>query len=157
MTFNVNPPIVQPRRTSTKLNNGFEFAMAAGHWCLECGEPICSCDVEPIGDSYAMGLCCKHCRFLIFQHAPMSAIAGQVANFTRNRRLGYPIVTLSTGSYKNKKHGGFTSFPAFVTVGYDTPPAPAIANGGNGGDDARVIGASKVRDREVDGMEDIPF
>jgi hypothetical protein len=88
----------------------------------------------------------------------MSAIAGQVANFTRNRRLGYPIVTLSTGSYKNKKHGGFTSFPAFVTFGYDTPPAPVMANGGNGGDDACVIGASKVSDREVDDMDDdIPF
>jgi hypothetical protein len=88
----------------------------------------------------------------------MSAIAGQVANFARNKRMGYPIVRLSNGSYRNKKHGGFTSFPAFVTVAYDTPPAPVIANGGNGGDDARVIGASRVRDRETDDMDDdIPF
>jgi hypothetical protein len=83
----------------------------------------------------------------------MSAIAGQVASFTRNKRLGYPIVTLSTGSYKNKKHGGFTNFPVFISAGYDAPPAPAVASGG-----ARVIGASNVRDREVDDMDaDIPF
>jgi hypothetical protein len=87
----------------------------------------------------------------------MSAIAGQVASFTRNKRLGYPIVTLSTGSYKNKKHGGFTSFPVFVSVGYDVPPSPGITSGGNG-DGAPVIGASNVRDREVDDMDDdIPF
>jgi hypothetical protein len=98
--------------------------------------------------------------FKIASVGGMGAIAGQVASYTRNKHLGYPIVTLSTGSYKNKKHGGFTSYPVFVNVGYDTPPAPVIANGGNGGnggDGARVIGASKVapqRDREVDDMDD---
>jgi hypothetical protein len=85
----------------------------------------------------------------------MNAIVAQVASFTRNKHLGYPIVTLSTGSYKNKKHGGFTSFPVFVAAGYDIPPAPSIASGGNG---ARHIGGSKVHDREVDDMnDDIPF
>ena len=55
----------------------------------------------------------------------MGAIAGQVASFTRNKHLGYPIATLSTGGYKNKKHGGFTSFPVFGNVGYDAPKAPS--------------------------------
>jgi hypothetical protein len=45
--------------------------------------------------------------FKIASVGGMSAIAGQVASFTRNRHLGYPIVTVSTGSYKNKKHGGY--------------------------------------------------
>jgi len=94
--------------------------------------------------------------FKIASVGGMAAIAQQVASFTRNRRLGYPIVTLSTASYKNKKHGGFTSYPVFINVGYDTPPAPVIANGGNG-DGARVIGANKVRDREVDDLDDCPF
>jgi hypothetical protein len=87
----------------------------------------------------------------------MSAIAGLVASFTQNKHLGYPVVTLSTGSYRNKKHGGFTSFPVFVNVGFEMPPAPGIASGGTGGDGARVVGASKVatvRDREVDAMDD---
>jgi len=91
----------------------------------------------------------------------MGAIAQQVATFTRNKHLGYPIVTLSTSSYKNKKHGGFTAFPVFVNVGYEALPAPSIASGGNGGDGAGVIGASKIapqRDRDVDEMDDdIPF
>jgi hypothetical protein len=93
--------------------------------------------------------------FKIASVGGMGAIAGQVASFTRNKHLGYPIVTLSTGSYKNKKHGGFTSYPVFVNVGYDAPPAPVTASrGGNGGDDARVIGASKGAD---DMDDDIPF
>jgi hypothetical protein len=89
----------------------------------------------------------------------MGAVAGQVASFTRNRRLGYPIVTLSTDTYKNKRYGGFTSFPVFVQDGYEKPPEPVTAShGGNGGDGARVIGASAVRDREVDDMsDDIPL
>jgi hypothetical protein len=75
----------------------------------------------------------------------MGAIAGQVASFNHNKHLGYPIVTLSTSSYKNKKHGGYTSFPVFVNVGYDTPPAPVIAGRSpNGGDGPGVIGASKA-------------
>jgi hypothetical protein len=96
--------------------------------------------------------------FKIASVGGMGAIAGQVASFGRNGHLGYPIVTLSTGSYKNKKHGGFTSFPVFVNVGYDTPPAPSIASNDKG-EGARVIGTSKVqRDREVDDMDDdIPF
>jgi hypothetical protein len=107
--------------------------------------------------------------FKIASVGGMGAIAGQVLSFTQNKHLGYPVVTLSTGSYRNKKHGGFTSFPVFVNVGFDKPPAPEIASGGNGGDGgnsgggdgARVVGASKVavlRDREVDAMDDdIPF
>ena len=99
--------------------------------------------------------------FKIASLGGMGAIAGLVASFTRNRHLGYPVVTLSTGSYRNKKHGGFTSFPVFVNVGFDKPPAPEIASGGNGGDGARVVGASKVAvlpDPEVDAMDDdIPF
>jgi hypothetical protein len=92
----------------------------------------------------------------------MGAIAGQVASFTRNRHLGRPIVTLSTGSYKNKRFGGYTSFPVFVNAGYEAPPATGIAsgrpNGDGGGANARVIGESKVRDREVDAMDDdIPY
>jgi hypothetical protein len=88
----------------------------------------------------------------------MGAIAGQVAGFTRNKHLGYPIVTLSTGSYKNKKHGGYTNYPVFVAAGFDTPPSPSIASDGNGGD-ARVINAHSPKpDREVDDMDDdIPF
>lgn len=91
----------------------------------------------------------------------MSAIAGLVANYNKNWHLGYPVVTLSTGSYRNKKHGGFTSFPVFVNVGFEKLPVPGVASGGNGGDDARVIGTNKVapqRDREVDDMDDdLPF
>jgi hypothetical protein len=93
--------------------------------------------------------------FKIASVGGMGAIAGQVANYTRNRHLGYPIVTLSTGSYKNKKHGGYTSYPVFISAGYDTPHAPAVANRGDG---PRVIGESKVADRDVDDMnDDIPF
>jgi hypothetical protein len=91
----------------------------------------------------------------------MGAIGKEVAAYVSNKRLGHPIVTLSTGSYKNKKHGGYTNFPVFLNVGYEPPPAPATAvrdpNGGNG-DGSHVIGASKVADREVDDMDDdIPF
>jgi len=97
--------------------------------------------------------------FKIASVGGMGAIAKEVASFSRNRRLGYPIVTLSTDKYKNKKHGGFTSFPVFVNVGYDTPPAPVVAGRSpNGGDGARVIGGSKVVDREIDDMDDdVPF
>ena len=83
----------------------------------------------------------------------MSAIAGQVANFRRNAHLGYPIVTLSTGSYRNKRHGGFTNFPAFVAAGFDAPPAPAAASGGNGARADRR--RSKARNDDMD--DDIPF
>jgi hypothetical protein len=81
----------------------------------------------------------------------MGAIAGQVASYTRNRHLGYPIVTLSTGSYKNKKYGGYTSYPVFVSAGYDTPPAPVIANRGSAdGADTKVI------ERQVDNADITP-
>jgi hypothetical protein len=84
--------------------------------------------------------------FKIASVGGMGAVAGQVASYTRNRHLGYPIVTLSTGSYKNKKYGGYTSYPVFVSAGYDTPPAAVIANHGpvDGGADAKVIGSSKA-------------
>jgi hypothetical protein len=98
----------------------------------------------------------------------MGAIAGEVASFSRNRHLGYPIVTLSTSSYRNKKHGGYTSFPVFVNVGYDNPRAPTIAGRSpNGGDGSGVIAASKAGDyvitsehavrvdRDMD--DDLPF
>jgi hypothetical protein len=81
--------------------------------------------------------------FKIASVGGMGAIAGQVASYARNKHLGYPIVKLSTGSYKNKKHGGYTSFPVFISVGYDAPPAPSIAGGGA---NARVIGSRKVDD-----------
>jgi hypothetical protein len=80
--------------------------------------------------------------FKIGSKGGKGAIAGMVASYTRNSHLGHPIVTLSTGSYKNKKHGGYTSYPVFINAGYDAPPAPVIANGGNdpgGGNSARVI------------------
>jgi hypothetical protein len=94
--------------------------------------------------------------FKIASVGGMGAIAGQVASFNRNRHLGYPIVTLSTGSYKNRKHGGYTSYPVFVNVGYDKPPA-AVGTG-RGPNGARVIGdieiiesAEPVRiDRDMD-------
>jgi hypothetical protein len=92
------------------------------------------------------------------------AVAEQVGNFQRNRQLGNPIVQLASSSYKNRKFGGFTIVPVLRVVGYDTPKAPGAAvgsgNGGGGsnGDGARVIGETKVRDREVDDMDDdIPF
>jgi hypothetical protein len=105
----------------------------------------------------------------------MGATAGQVASWMRNAHLGFPIVELSTGSYKNKKFGGFTSFPVFTNVGYDSPPlyAPGPGNGsgpasgGNaGGGGARVISINKNDgvtesstvaryDREMD--DSIPF
>jgi hypothetical protein len=88
----------------------------------------------------------------------MGAIAGQVASYMRNRHLGFPIVELSSGSYKNKKFGGYTQFPIFVNCGYDTP-APLQA--GNG-EDARVIGGNVTEsgtaaryDREMD--DSLPF
>jgi hypothetical protein len=93
--------------------------------------------------------------FKIGSRGGKDAIAGIVAGFTRNSHLGYPIVTLSTGSYKNKRHGGYTSYPVFVNAGYDTPAAPTVTNSG---DSPRVIGESKVADRDVDDMDDeIPF
>jgi hypothetical protein len=89
----------------------------------------------------------------------MGAIAGQVASYMRNRHFGFPIVELSTGSYKNKRFGGFTSYPVFTSAGYDTP-APALAAGG--GNDARVIGSNVTEastavryDREMN--DEIPF
>lgn len=80
----------------------------------------------------------------------MGAIAQQVGHYNRNRHLGHPIVKLATGSYKNKKYGGYTSFPVFTNVGYDKRPAP-VSNSGNG---ARVIGSSKAN---ADMDDDIPF
>src|SRR5258708_2152165 len=79
--------------------------------------------------------------FKIASVGGMGAIAGEVASFTRNKHLGYPIVTLSTGSYKNKKHGGFTSFPVFGNVGNEAPRLAGV-RGGKGGDDVRTIRAS---------------
>jgi hypothetical protein len=60
----------------------------------------------------------------------MDAIGKLVGGFSRNSHLGYPIVELSTSQYKNKRYGGYTSVPVFVTVGYAAP---------KGGSDARVI------------------
>jgi hypothetical protein len=94
--------------------------------------------------------------FKIASVGGMAAIAGQVASFSRNRHLGHPIVTLSAGSYKNKKYGGYTSFPVFVEAGFDAPPAAARGPNG-GGHGARVIGESKVADRNADMDDDIPF
>jgi hypothetical protein len=57
-----------PRPTTSKLANGFEITMAGGQWCLDCGETVRACDVEPIGDGCAMQLCCKACGSLIFKY-----------------------------------------------------------------------------------------
>jgi hypothetical protein len=103
---------------------------------------------------------------LVFRTASLGgrgAVAEQVGNFQRNWRLGNPIVQLASASYKNKKFGGYTIVPLLRVVGYDTPKAPEAAVGGGGnsggnGDGARVIGETKVRNREVDDMDDdIPF
>lgn len=98
---------------------------------------------------------------LVFRTASVGgrgAVAGQVGNFQRNRQLGNPIVQLASASYKNKKFGGYTIVPVLRVVGYDRPKAPGAAVGGSNGDGARVIGETKVRDREVDDMDDdIPF
>jgi hypothetical protein len=81
-------------------------------------------------------------------------IAEQVGSFQRNPQLGYPIVTLASGSYKNKKFGGFTIVPVLRMVGYDAPKASGVASG----EGARVVGTSKVGDRDIDDMDDdIPF
>jgi hypothetical protein len=87
----------------------------------------------------------------------MGAIGGQVGNYNRNRHLGYPVVKLSTGSYKNKKFGGFTAFPVFQPVGYDTPLATGVTADGSfpiHRDGGRVIEASN---RNADMDDDIPF
>jgi hypothetical protein len=91
--------------------------------------------------------------FKIGSHGGRGAIAGLVASYTRNKHLGYPIVTLSTDSYKNKKYGGYTSVPVFVNVGYDMPPAPLITSRGNdpvdGGNDAPRVIENKI-DADID-------
>jgi hypothetical protein len=98
--------------------------------------------------TYGLGLPAMNAKtgaivvFKIASVGGMGAIAGQVAAYTRNKHLGYPIVELSTGSYKNKKFGGFTSFPVFVNVGYDTP----VEARGHGGEGAHVIGQNNVAD-----------
>jgi hypothetical protein len=90
----------------------------------------------------------------------MGAIGGLVGNYNRNEHLGHPVVKLSTNSYKNKKYGGFTAFPVFNVVGYDSPP-PIHHPGGspppvhNPGEAARVIGSSKAGNNDMD--DDIPF
>jgi hypothetical protein len=93
--------------------------------------------------------------FKIGSRGGMGAIAGLVASYTRNKHLGYPVVTLSTDSYKNKRFGGYTSYPVFITVGYDTPPAPVIESHGNGpvdgGNGARVI--ENKADADIDIIE----
>jgi hypothetical protein len=81
----------------------------------------------------------------------MGAIAEQVANYRRNAHLGYPIATLGTSTYKNKKYGGFVSVPLFISAGFDAPPPPPAASGGDG---ARVIGESQARNAD---MDNIPF
>jgi hypothetical protein len=86
----------------------------------------------------------------------MAAIAGQVANFARNPSLGYPIVELSTGSYKNKRYGGYTSYPIFQIVGYEPLPGDHGRNGGNGGQTAKVIGESKAA-KNSDLNDEIPW
>jgi hypothetical protein len=96
----------------------------------------------------------------------MSAIAGLVAGYGCNSRFGFPIVELGTDSYKNKRHGGYTSIPLLTVVGYDTPPN-SNSNGGNGdggggnGEGAHVIGHANVIesdhairvDRELDDVQ----
>jgi hypothetical protein len=81
------------------------------------------------------------------------AIAERVGDFQRSQRLGYPIVVLASGSYRNKKFGGYTSVPILRVVDYDAPPTVPV----NGGDGSRVIGESKVADRNADMDDDIPF
>jgi hypothetical protein len=98
--------------------------------------------------------------FKIGSGGGMGAIAGLVASYTRNGHLGYPVVTLSTSSYKNKRYGGYTSYPVFVNVDYDTPPATAGA--GRGPDpagpvtDAKAIGKREavVDHHDIDDVVD---
>jgi hypothetical protein len=62
-----NPPnaILQPRPTSTRLANRFEFAIA-GLWCPRCGDTIRVIDAEPL-DGDGMRLVCR-CGQLILQY-----------------------------------------------------------------------------------------
>jgi len=47
-----------------------------------------------------------------------NAIGELFASFARNPVLGYPVVRLDSGKYKNKKTGGFTHYPIFTIVGH---------------------------------------
>jgi hypothetical protein len=97
----------------------------------------------------------------------MSAIGTQVAHHTQNlvagRSIGNPIVTLGSGSYKNKKFGGFTQIPVFTVVGHE-PPAGSVPpredrTGMKVIGERRAVEVEQAYDRELDDMndDDIPF
>src|ERR1700716_2179241 len=62
--------------------------------------------------------------FKIASLGGMGAIAGLVASFTRNRHLGYPVVTLSTGSYRNKSTAASPHFRCSSTSVLTSRPRP---------------------------------
>jgi hypothetical protein len=63
-----NPPnaSLQPRPTSTRLANRFEFAITEGLWCPWCGDTIRVVDAEPLDDD-GMRLVCR-CGQLILHY-----------------------------------------------------------------------------------------
>jgi hypothetical protein len=68
MTSTEEPPDVQPRPVPTTLSNGYDFTIALGLWCPDCGDDIRSCDAEAL-DVHAVRLVCR-CGQLILQVAP---------------------------------------------------------------------------------------
>jgi hypothetical protein len=48
---------VQPRATTSRLENGFRFTISDGLWCPWCGETIRSCDAESLEDDGARLVC----------------------------------------------------------------------------------------------------
>jgi len=53
-----------------------------------------------------------------------NAIARAGGELRAQQHLGYPIVTLSTGSYKKSRHGGYTSIPVFIMPATTPRPRP---------------------------------
>ena len=69
MSNNANPQNVQPERpTRSRLSNGYEFVLAGGYWCLECGTSLHAIYAEPTGEDGAMRLLCRDCGHLILQY-----------------------------------------------------------------------------------------
>lgn len=71
MSNKANPQNVQPARpTTSRLSNGYEFTLAGGYWCLECGTSLSAIYAEALDDDGGMRLVCRECGHLILQVRP---------------------------------------------------------------------------------------
>jgi hypothetical protein len=66
-----NPPAVQPRPTTSFLDNGFEFTLAGGNWCGECGQDMRANDAALYGRGEPrMKVLCRECGTEFCSYGP---------------------------------------------------------------------------------------